>query len=277
MNAHKLAIPELPSKLVLTNTEYHQHPAVGSSSLKHMLKSPAHYNYNLKNPVVATPAMLLGSAIHEAILEPNLFEANVVVMPKFEGKGSVALKDAWLMQNHGKRILKQDDFDMIQNIVQAVKMNKLASQLLSTGAAEESYFWQDPDTGIVCKCRPDYLREKHILVDVKSTIDASMDGFPTQIARHKYHLQAAYYLDGVTAATGQSFDQFIILAVEKEPPYAMSVHLMDSGTIDAGRLLYKRALARIKECREKNFWPAYDEKILTASLPAWAWPVEEVE
>ncbi len=274
--ALKHPIFSTPSKVVITSDEYHLHPAVGSSSLKYMLRSPAHYHHNLRNRPGPTPAMLLGTAIHEAILEPNLFEANAVVMPKFEGKGSQALKEAWLLSNHGKRILKPDDLEMIMGILAALNKNKLASQLLSSGAAEESYFWQDEETGIVCKCRPDYLRENHIILDVKSTIDASLDGFPTQMARLKYHLSAAMYLDGVTAVTGQKFDQFIILAIEKEPPYAMAVHLLDQGTIDAGRMLYKRCLQILKKCREQNSYPSYEEKIFTAALPAWAFPVEDI-
>lgn len=267
----------VPSKVVMTNTEYHNHPAVGSSSLKHMLRSPAHYHYNLRNRQEPTSAMELGTAIHEAILEPNLFAANAIVMPTFEGTGMRAKKDQWLLANHGRRVLKQGDFDMIQQIVASVKSNKLAQQHLSTGAAEESYFWQDPDTGIVCKCRPDYLREGHIIVDIKSTRDASIDGFPTQMARLNYHFSAAMYLDGVSAVLGQKFDEFIILAIEKEPPYAMNFFRLDSGTLDAARMQYKRCLVKVKECREQNQWPAYDQKLQTASLPAWAFPFEEVE
>ena len=267
---------EVPCKIVMTSDEYHAHPAVGSSSLKPMLRSPAHYWAQLNAKHEPTPAMELGTAIHEAILEPNLFAANAIVMPKFEGTGSRAAKDQWLMANAGKRVLKQDDYDMIQNILGTIAHNRMVSQLLSGGAAEESYFWQDPDTGIVCKCRPDYLRQGHIIVDVKSTVDASTDGFPTQMARLKYHLSAAMYLDGVSAVLGQKFDQFLILAIEKEPPYAMAVHLLDQGTIDAGRLLYKRALAKLKECRETKHYPAYGEKIITSSLPAWAFPFEEI-
>lgn len=267
---------EVPCKIVMTSDEYHAHPAVGSSSLKPMLRSPAHYWAQLNSKHEPTPAMEIGTAIHEAILEPNLFAANAVVMPKFEGTGSRAAKDQWLMANAGKRVLKQDDYDMIQNILGTIAHNRMVSQLLSGGAAEESYFWQDPDTGIVCKCRPDYLRQGHIIVDVKSTVDASADGFPTQMARLKYHLSAAMYLDGVSAVLGQKFDQFLILAIEKEQPYAMAVHLLDQGTIDAGRLLYKRALVKLKECREAKHYPAYGEKIITSSLPAWAFPFEEI-
>lgn len=267
----------VPSKVAMTSDEYHAHPAVGSSSLKPMLRSPAHYWAKLHEPHAPTRAMEFGTALHQAILEPNLFEMNAIVKPKFAGAGARKAEEEWLLTHGaGKLILKHDEFDTIQRILSAISHNRLVSQLLSGGAAEESYFWQDPDTGIVCKCRPDYLRKGHIIIDVKSTTDASTDGFPTQMARLNYHLSAAMYLDGVSAVMGQKFDEFLILAIEKEAPYAMAVHLLDQGTIDAGRLLYKRALSRLKECREKNEYPAYSEKIITSSLPTWAFPFEEI-
>lgn len=265
-----------PCKLILSNEDYHAHSAVGSSSLKHMLRSPAHYQAYLKQVHTETRAMEIGSAIHEALLEPDLFRQKAIVKPKFSGKGAREAEDQWLMANADRRILRQDDFDIVQGVLNSVDHHALASALLSGGAAEESYFWIDEETGILCKCRPDYLRQGHIIVDVKSTIDASPEGFNTQMARMKYHVQAAFYLDGVSAVLGKKFDDFTILAIEKEAPFAMTIQRLDDGTIDAGRLLYKRALKQLKSCREKNYYPAYTEKVYTASLPAWAFPFEEI-
>lgn len=275
------AVPKVdikaPCKIVMTNEEYHAHSAVGSSSLKHILRSPAHYLAYTKEDHAPTRAMELGTAIHQAILEPNLFKDNAIVKPKFSGKGARDAEDQWLMSHADKLILKQDDMDIVDGILNSITHHALVSKLLAHGAAEESYFWIDEETGILCKCRPDYLREGHIIVDVKSTIDASPDGFPTQIARMKYHVSAAYYLDGVSAVIGQKFDDFLALAIEKESPYAMCVHRLDSGAIDAGRMLYKKALKSLARCRETNHYPAYAEKIVTSSLPSWAFPFEEVE
>lgn len=143
------------------------------------------------------------------------------------------------------------------------------------GEAELSYFWQDKDTGLVCRCRPDFLRGGNIIVDIKTTADAEPKAFSKQIANLNYHLSAAFYLDGVTAVTGEKYDKFIIIAVEKEPPYGVSVHLLDEGTIDAGRFLYKKALKKLKECKDKDEWQGYPDEILSTAIPAWAFPAEE--
>ncbi len=280
MNAVKQLLDiKFPSKITLTSTEYHNSNAVGSSSLKHMLKSPAHYHYNLRHPKEPTPAMKLGTAIHEAILEPHLFMESIV-MPKFEGTGMKARKEAWVLENHGKRIISGDDQETIAGIMASLQENTLAKKLLSTGAAEESYFWQCPSTGIVCKCRPDFLRTVEgigeVIIDVKSTVDASPDGFPKQIANFNYHMQAAHYLNGVSAVLGRTVSEFIIIAIEKEAPHGISIHRLDAGTLDAGRFLARKALAALKECKASAQYPGYPEKILTSSLPNWAYPVEDI-
>lgn len=274
MTAVKALDFRVPCKLVMTSDEYHSHPAVGSTSLKRILRSPAHYKYALENPEEDTPSLAFGKAAHEAILEPNLFTSNCVVMPKFEGTGSRAAKEQWLLENHGRRILKAEEMADILGMLKAIKEHKSARKLLAGGAAEESYFDQCSETGIVRKVRPDFLRDGHIIVDVKTTTDAEPSEFAKAIARFNYHVSAAYYLDVVSSVIGQKFNQFIIIAVEKTPPFGVSVHLLDEGTIDAGRFLYKKALKILKECKDKNQFPGYPDDILTTSLPSWAWPVE---
>lgn len=272
--AEKLKIKAL-GKMVLTNEEYHAHEAVGSTSLKNILRSPAHYLYELENPSEPTPAMALGTAIHEAVLEPNLFKANTVVMPKFEGTGSRAAKDAWLLENHGKRIVKQDDYDNIAGVIRALSEHKTARALLTGGAAEESYFWTDPDTGLPCKCRPDFLRQGHIIVDVKSTVDASERFFSKRVADLSYHLSAAHYLAGVSIVENQKFDEFVLLAVESSAPHGIGCYLLDQTSLDAGEFLRRKALNALAECKKSGKYPCYPDEIKPLGIPNWAMPLED--
>lgn len=265
---------QVPSKVVMTADEYHVHPAIGSSSIKTLLRSPLHFKYAQENKEEPTPAMVFGTACHTAILEPNHFTSSVVVKPKFEGTGARTRAEQWALENHGKVVVTADQMADIMGMLKSVAGHKTARALLTGGAAEESYFDQCPDTGIVRKARPDFLRQGHIIVDVKTTTDADPADFARTIANFGYHISAAYYLDVVTNVLGQKFDQFIIIAVEKSPPYAVSVHLLDEGTIDAGRYLYRKALKTLAECRKKNEWPGYPDQILNTAIPPWAFPSE---
>lgn len=261
-------------KLVLTSAEYFAHPAVGSSSLKKVLRSPAHYLYEKENPQEPTPAMNFGTACHTAHLEPNTFQERVAVMPKFEGTGMRAKQEQWRLENHGKTIIKAEELADIYGMLKSVSKHQTARGLLTGGASEESYFSVDPDTGLAIKARPDFLRNGNTIVDLKTTINAEPETFVKSIANFQYHLSAALYLDVVSAVMGQTFTDFVIIAVEKDAPYGVSVHLLDEAAIEEGRKLYKKALKTLAECQKTNTYPAYPDKILSATLPNWAYTSE---
>jgi hypothetical protein len=284
--AEKLKIvSKLPCKVVMTADEYHRSEAIGSTSLKHVLRSPAHYLHAKENPQ-EKPAFNFGRAVHMAILEPNVFASTVVVMPEFwgltrDGKktnspNSIDVKEQrekWLLQNHGNTIVTADEMADILLMAKALSKHKTARALLTGGAAEESYFDTCPETGLARKCRPDFLRG-NIIPDIKSTTNAHPAAFVKEIAKYNYHVSAAYYLDIVSSVLGQTFDQFIIIAIEKTAPFGVSVHLLDDAAIEEGRKLYKKALKTLAECQKTNNYPAYPDAILSATLPNWAYTAE---
>lgn len=264
----------LPAKVSCTVEEYHAHPAVGSSSLRTLIEqSPAHYLHERLNPSEPTPAQRYGTAIHQAILEPDAFHKNAIVEPEFAGKGSVAAKLEWHLENHGRLILKSDQYDAIKGMLKSISMHKLAFKFVSLGASEASLFWKDHQSGIACKARPDFVREGHILVDIKTTEDASYRSFQKTIANYGYHVQAALYLDGATEVHGTKFDEFIIMAIEKSAPYAINCFLLDEDMIMEGRSLYYKALKMLAECHKTEKFPAYPEVLSPITLLSWAYQI----
>jgi exodeoxyribonuclease VIII len=155
-------------------------------------------------------------------------------------------------------------------MLKAVSNHKRAAQLMSDGHAEESLFWTDPETGIQCKARPDFIREGHILVDLKTTEDASYRSFQKDIVKFSYHFQAAMYLDAATAVFERPFDTFIIIAVEKNPPYAVQCFQLDETAIREGQELYYAALKKLKPCLESKIYPAYGNDLIPVALPTYA-------
>jgi hypothetical protein len=58
--------------------------------------------------------------------------------------------------------------------------------------------------------------------------------------------------------------------MEKSPPYAVNVFLLDEAMLDQGRREYLGDLAIYRECLELDVWPAYEEKVQALVLPVWA-------
>lgn len=269
------AAPKAPlaAMLNLTDDEYSAYPALRCSLLKEILRSPAHFRHALENPREQTPAMRLGSDIHTAILEPLRFRSSYVVSQKFDRrtKDGKAQAEAFEAANAGKVIVDEETYKRIDGCVQSVYQNELAKAELVGGRAEAAFIWNDFESGIDCKAKPDFLRERErVLVDVKTTSDASPAAFSRDLAKYLYHVQAAYYLDGVSAVAGTRFDTFRIVAVETTAPFAVAVYELNSATIEKGRELYRRALHNYAECRALDAWPTYSNHIKPIGIPNWA-------
>ncbi|SEJ07495.1 PD-(D/E)XK nuclease-like domain-containing protein [Nitrosomonas eutropha] len=259
--------------------EYHKRPEIGHSSLVRIMRSPAHYREYIKNPVEPTANMVLGSAFHSYLLEEEIFRRNFVVMPKFDRrtKEGKELALAWDAENSGKTGLTPEQIQTISEMSSSVRQHPGAASLLNHGLAEISGFWIEKRTEISCKFRPDFLvldRKTNAItgiVDVKSCIDASADGFSKAIVNLGYDVQAPYYQDGLYELTGYRVP-FYFIAVEKEPPYAVAVYRTSDNVMEIGRKKYQAALQLLGWCKEHNTWPAYqpDGVIEEIDLPRWA-------
>jgi hypothetical protein len=171
-------------------------------------------------------------------------------------------------------VLPEEDYTSCLRMRDAVNRHASASRLLSgAGDVELSLVWEQDGLDVLCKGRLDRLSPGiagGAIVDIKTTRDASPREFERAIFTHGYHRQAAFYLDGARAH-GIPAKHFVIIAVEKEPPYAVAVYRVSEGAIDAGQEQLRVLLAKYAECEQKDEWPAYPDVVRDIALPDWAW------
>lgn len=261
----------------MDNAAYHAHPAVSKSHLDLIARSPLHYWARYLDPNRVTPEpspqMRLGTALHTHVLELSRWDEEIAVAPAMDRR-TKAGKEAWqAFQDDaaGKTVISSDDADQVMAMGRAVMRHPAAAMLLGLpGKAETTHMWTDAATGLECKCRPDWLTDDgSIMVDLKTTKDASPRGFRRSIGDYRYHLQAAWYLHGLEQATGKRPDQFIFICVESTAPYACAVYAADAEMIERGHEQAMRDLAKLAECRAAASWPSYSDQIETISLPGW--------
>lgn len=179
--------------------------------------------------------------------------------------------EEWQQNNPGRIVLSPEGWEQLHGMASAVHNHPAAGALLTSvpGAAEKSVYWIDPTTGVLCRCRPDWWRDDNLIVDLKTTEDASPEGFAKSIANWRYDVQAAYYLDGIQQATGKRPKAFVFIAVEKKPPFAVGVYVLDGETLEIGRAQYQQDLRAFSECERSGEWPGYGDKIQTINMPGW--------
>lgn len=184
--------------------------------------------------------------------------------------------------NPDKTILAREVAAPILEMCNAAIAHPLAKKLLKDITPETSLFWQDSDTGIPCKARPDGIPKgkSNVILDLKSTADASEYAFQRDCVRYGYAREAAIYTEGYSITAGITIEEliFAFIAVEKKPPYRTEVYVLEDSFIAWGRSEFHRLLNIEKECRANNHWPNYKCKgAATLTRPSYVtdWEKEE--
>lgn len=265
------------------------------------------------NDNAPTAAQMIGTAFHALLLEPELFDEDyVLAMEAPEGALVTAddikavlkeigekvsgtkpelisrlkelrpdtlildeLKHNFAVRNAGRTIISRELWEQLKRMRDAVMAHPAAAALMSLkGKAEQSVYWTDPATGVACRCRPDWW-PGDIIVDLKTTDDASKEGFARSIEKYGYHRQNAFYVDGVEVVTGKAPKAFLFLAVEKDAcvidgqAKGVAVYRLTDESVQLGRLQYREALEAYAACKMSGKWPGYGDKIQSIDLPAW--------
>ncbi len=243
--------------------KYHAVDALSKSMMTKILKSPAHYKAALDEHQEPSKAMQLGTAIHTAVLEPHLYSQVVAVIPPDIDHRTKEGKQ-WKEQHKSRiHLTHAEDID-VQGVANSVRRHPFWDIINCEHSIEASVFAEDAETQIPLKARPDlWIKEPAILVDVKTTDDASPEAFSRTISTFGYHIQAAHYL----AMTGA--ESFIFVAVERKAPYAVGIYRLDAEWLQAGENLRRKAISTLHECRALDSWPAYPTTTITLSCPKW--------
>lgn len=284
-------------------------------------KEISHYLHYLEHGTKDTTAKSLGDAIHVAVLEPELFQHafidskppaelgnwrhDRVAVAVSEGmsieaaaktaKVSTSKAEEYLARDDVQQMLEHykvyppgstpsisaDDLETAQRCRDAVLAHDEAREYIEGAVTEQSAFWIDEETGLLCKCRPD-ISKGSILADLKSTRDASPRGFARECGKYGYHLQDAMYSEGWGIATGQQVEAFVFIAVETgevlrggKVTHEVAVYQLGTEShqrgIEAMRFgLEKYASWEASKSLGSEIWTGYPKEITEIDVPAWA-------
>ena len=243
---------KLLNKDLTYSNYYNDTDYVSNSMLNTISVSPEYFRFRQDNPQPATAPMKLGSAIHMNVLQPEEFNKHYAVSPKFDKRTKVG-KEAYAefsKKHMFKDVISESDYHIIEQITMKLMKDKMVKSLLQQGEPEKIIQWHNEHYNVNCKGMLDYYREgADMIIDLKTTQDASYNGFMRSVKKYKYHKQAAFYLDAVKA------QRFFIIAVEKTPPFTINVFELGDDMIDEGRDMYNHELEVYKYCVENDYWP----------------------
>lgn len=271
--------------VIETNAEYHGYKeAISKSRLANMSVCPSYYKWCEENPQEPSDDLIVGSAFHKIVLEPETFYDEFAVMPNVDRrttKGKMEYSQ-FMEESQGKSVINQDQFDMICAMRDSVMSNKYAKKLIQ-GNIEQSFYFVDELTQEPCKCRPDVWRkvaDRVVIIDLKSCKSALPIDFCRDVVKYHYDLQSAMYRDGVSKVLGvpkENID-FVFIACEKKEPYLVNVMQADTYVIQNGEAKFREYIGTYHECKETQNWFGLNGEhdiINNLSLPSYL--LKEIE
>lgn len=286
--------------LGIDEEEYHAVRGVCSASqLKTLDRSTArHLAEELLSPP-DTAAFRVGRALHCGILEPEHFDRRFAVAPKVDrrtkaGKAEYAEFEA---AAGDATHLTQKEGDQVEAMIAAINAHPAAESLLDACTIREATLLatlQDLSRKpiqmietplgvsrrprVPCKARVDAMSpDGSLICDIKTTSGlASRKEMEMASWRFGYGLQMCMYRE-MMRANGADVQQVTFIAVEKTPPYGVSVFVLTPEVMD---LHQPRLLALLKEWNDtigSGIAPCWSEKPIAIGVPDWARKDLEIE
>lgn len=228
---------------------------------------PALYHYEATHPRPYKAAFEIGHAAHTLATGTG---AEFAVIEADDWRTTAAREARTFALVEGKTPLLRKEYDAVRAMADALLDHPLAASLLTRPdlIEEASIYWTQD--GVPCRARPDLaLPNFEVLIDYKTTVDASPEVFAKRAAEYGYHLQEVWYRDGVEAYNGQQ-PPMVFLVQEKTAPFRVAVYELDAQARRVGRELAAAARSVFRDCTATGDWPAYDPGLVTLSLPGWA-------
>lgn len=269
-----MPVPMNPQGLYedLAHGDYLAGPGISKSMLDWIHQSPALLSWANDAPVdeAATKAVDLGNAFEMALLEPARFENLYITAPDVDRRTNAGKAEyaEFLEEAKGRIVLKSDERRQIELMVESTFAHPMARRVLEADhVVQGSYYWIDSVTDELCRCRPDLLcTELPFGVDVKTSAD--MGRFKRSTAEFRYHVQDAFYSDGLADYYGDQPHFLFLVVFTSLSAGRYPVHVMELD-IDAkhqGVNEYRADMERYIACREQGDFTHIEE----LRLPGWA-------
>jgi exodeoxyribonuclease VIII len=256
-----------------TNEQYHARREMSASMLKRLDESPRLFEAHYVARTIESKqsdALRLGSAVHAAILEPDVFHATYVVCPAECSDKRTTKHKEWAKTVEGREILTFDEWDRIKACCVAANRNEIAAMIIEAATVrEKSFAYSDFLTSVDCRVRFDALAGD-LIVDLKTVSDGSESAFVRSIADYRYHLQAAHYLEGFKTIDPSRDWQFVFITVETLAPFRCRVFKLDDEALMIAAERRTQLLESYKlRCESGDWSESGENEIVTLSLPNW--------
>jgi len=260
----------------IENDNYHADTARKSNSMMSVLakrNGPQLFDGYYVSKTLAIPeqteSMALGEMVHCLVLEPEEFPHRFIIKPAGldrrtkEGKASYANLLA-----SGKTVASLDDYETAEGCANAILTHDSLAVLNQPAMIEKRIDFELD--GVPMRCKPDWVDlDLQLIIDVKTTQDASPNGFAKSAGDFGYYRQAWIYREAVRLQTGIDC-RFLFACVETTKPYSVACYEPSEAMMRAGENDAMSLLAEYRYRFESDDWlQDWSKGIVPLDMPAW--------
>ena len=191
-----------------------------------------------------TESLLVGSAFHCYILEPDEFDSRYVYEPKFDKRTKLGKESyAEFLETVGnKKCVPWHYETKFETIANNLSRHKVANSMITNSIKKEViHFWEDVETGVKCKGKID-IEGSDYIADLKSTSKgADLQSFIKFAEDYKVTQQAAFYTNGAEKKN------FYFIVCELKAPFGIGVYKIGDKSMENGNHRVSSALGIYKK------------------------------
>ena len=272
------------------NTSLFDRWSISSSGLKQLIERPSLYWANSPYndnpfPKMPTKEMEFGKAAHVLILGEDTFSQSYVLQPKCYTAEDGAKKPwsnnanackEWKAEQikAGRAIITADALEKIKWMADSLSRHPIIQAGALNGKIERTMIGHIGS--IAVRSRPDVIpADSSDFADFKTAQSVDHDALQKAIFNSGLHIQAAVVrmVSQLVMPAGWQFGEFLLVFVEKTPPFDVVPVVLKTTDIDLGERQARSALKTLERCILENRWPgatSWDEHLGFVEMPSWA-------
>jgi exodeoxyribonuclease VIII len=261
-------------------SDYYANKALSHSKLSCLAQNPMEFKMRyVDDPPTLPPkesdAFAMGHAVHCLALEPEKFDERFAAAPKIDRRTREGKLQALIFEqnNKGKIVIDEQDYADAIACVQALNNHAEFATIMAQPRRVEVPFEFDL-FGHRFKAKPDCIVDSmKLIVDIKTTDDASPHRWQWSAVDYGYHRQAWIYQYALHSEMIEDY-RFIFAVVEKPKPSTrgipptVALYELDDATIEMGCDDTQKLVQDYETRRETNNWQQpYSSGIVPLRLP----------
>ena len=249
--------------------DYYASRSLSHSKLSCLAQNPMEFKMRyVDDPPTLPPkesdAFAMGHAVHCLALEPEKMDERFVVTPKIDRRTKEGKLQAIIFErdNEGKIVLTLEEYQDAIACVQALNNHAEFATIMAQPRRVEVPSEFDL-FGHRFKAKPDCIVDSmKLIVDIKTTDDASPHKWQWSAVDYGYHRQAYIYQQAVQLETNEWY-RFIFAVVEKPKPSTrgipptVALYELDSDTVRMGLEDSAGLVLQYESRLETNNWQQY--------------------